>query len=195
MRVSTKALAQAIEEEWMGEKKEKLLTALATTALDKVSEDRDGYITHCCEVLSKDTLLFWEESLGALVKLQEDRWQPCIDKVNQRLGLHLKPTFSLSITPLSTEEEKKVKRFLSTQTDCALAGFTHLLHLTESFSLTFLVFNDPLPPEEAWNLANLHENYQRLTWGKDEEAFEKKGDRYQEFLETVRFLKLGKLNM
>ena len=194
IQVPTLALARAIEEEWEKDPspyyQQKPLTSLVATALDQVEEARTTYIAHVIQAVPKDVILFWASMPDSLVKLQEEKWAPLIEEVNLALGLSLKPNFSLSIASLSSEEENKVKEFLDRQTTFKLAGFVHLLTLTSSFCISFLVIQSCLSPEKAWSLAHLHEHDQRHTWGEDEEALILEKSQREEFLETIRFLKL-----
>lgn len=192
-QLPTLSLAKAIEEEW--EKaperhyQRKPLTSLAATALDRVAPEREVYIQEILSMISKDLLLFWETKPASLVELQEEKWAPMLKEVNGMLNLHLEPTTSLAIQPLSLEEETRVKGFLLGQCNFKLAVLCHLLTLTSSFCLSFLVMENRLSPEEAWELAHLHEHHQRLKWGEDPDALALEQSQWVEFLETVRFLK------
>jgi chaperone required for assembly of F1-ATPase len=193
-QVPTLALVKAIEEEW--EKaperhyQRKLLTSLAATALDRIAPEREAYIQDILAMVSKDLLLFWETKSISLVKLQEEKWVPVLEEVNESLGLHLKPTTSLTIQSFSSEEEARIKAFLLDQPDFKLAALSHLLTLTSSFCLSYLVMENRVSPDHAWDLAHLHEHYQRLKWGEDPDALAQEECQRAEFLETVRFLKL-----
>jgi len=194
IQVPTLALAKAIEEEWEKDPslhyRQKPLTSLVATALDRVAEDREAYISSIIEAVSSDVLLFWAATPTSLIKSQEEKWRPVITQINRLLGLALQPTPSFSINPLSAEEEEKIRVFLNQQTIFKLTGFAHMLTLTSSFCLSFLVSQDHLSPENGWELAHLHEENQRQTWGEDPEMALQEEAQRKEFLETVRFLKL-----
>lgn len=196
LQAPTLALAKAIEEEWEKDPgpqyAQKPLTALVATALDRISEARETYVKHIIQTLSRDTILFWAETPPSLLRLQEEKWTPLIKEVNKALDLSLKQTFSFSIEPLSPEEEENLRLFLNRQSVFKLSGFVHLLTLSSSFCLSFLVEQGSLSAEEAWNLAHLPEHDQRRVWGKDQEAILQEKAQKAEFLETVRFLKLIK---
>jgi len=196
LQVPTLALAKAIEEEWEKDPghqyTQKPLTSLVATALDRVSEARETYVKHIIQTLSRDAILFWAETPPSLRRLQEEKWAPLIEKVNKTLDLSLKQTFSFSIDPLSTEEEKNVRMFLNRQSAFKLSGFVHLLTLSSSFCLSFLVEQGSLSAEDAWDLAHLPEQNQRRIWGGDQEAILREKTQRDEFLETVRFLRLAK---
>ncbi len=190
----TLALATAIEEEWRRDPapdfRQKPLTSLAATALDQGADARDSFITYGLDSIARDCLLFWESTPSSLVTHQEEQWAPFIEEVNRRLNLTLKPTFSLSQPSLSPPEVKRVKAFLDPLADFQLIGFCHLLTLTSSFCLSYLVFENCLSPDTAWQAAHLHEHTQRTRWGQDEEALLQEKHHYDEFLGTVQFLRL-----
>ena len=124
------------------------------------------------------------------MKLQKKEWLPLITQINEALGLKLKATTSLSIPALGLHEEEKVRGFLYHLTTFQLSGFVHLLTLTSSFAISYLLFNDELTAERAWNLAHLHEQEQRRIWGQDEAALAHQKTSYEELLETLRYLAL-----
>ncbi|MBY0293393.1 MAG: hypothetical protein K2W92_08935 [Alphaproteobacteria bacterium] len=192
--VPTLALAKAIEEEWeknpAPDYTQKPMTALVATALDRVAEARESYVTYAIQAVAKDVVLFWAPKPDTLVKLQREKWAAVIEKVNQSLDLTLTPTLDLTLHPLSAEEEQKVKIFLYSLTTFKLAAFVHLLTLTSSFSLSFLLYQSQLSPSDAWELAHLHEYDQRRVWGHDPETLAREESSCKEFLQTFHFLQL-----
>lgn len=192
--VPTLALVRAIEEEWEKDPSphysQKPLTSLVATTLDRIGEARESYITYIVQSVPRDVILFWSPEPAALIKLQETEWQPLIQKINQALGLHLASTSLLSLPALNPPEEEKVRTFLYHLTTFQLSGFVHLLTLTSSFAISYLLFKDELKPDAAWDLAHLHEHEQQRVWGKDAEAVVHEKAAKEEFLETLRYLAL-----
>ncbi len=194
LEAPTLALAKAIEEEWEKDPsphyRQKPLTSLVATTLDRVAEAREAYISYVIQAVSRDVILFWAASPESLVRLQKEKWSPLIDEVNHLLDLNLKPTTTLSTLHLSPEEEKKLRDVFYHLTAFKFTGFIHLLTLTSSFCISFLVLKDRLSLESAWDLAHLHEQDQRRIWGEDKEALLLDKALREEFFETVRFLEL-----
>ena len=192
--VPTLALARAIEEEWEKDPSphygQKPLTSLVATTLDRVEDARESYISYIVQSVPRDVILFWAPEPAALVKLQEKEWKPLIEKINEALGLKLVSTPLLSLPALSPQDEEKVRTFLYHLSTFQLSGFVHLLTLTSSFAISYLLFKGELTPEAAWNLAHLHEHEQQRVWGKDPEAIAHEKASYVEFLETLRYLAL-----
>ncbi|MBS0271611.1 MAG: hypothetical protein JSR85_03060 [Proteobacteria bacterium] len=195
LEVPTLALAKAIEEEWEKDPSphygQKPLTSLVATALDRVAETRESYVSYAIQAVSNDVILFWASTPETLVKLQDMKWAPLIEKVNQMLGLSLKPRQDFSVLPLMPQEEEKVRTFLYHLTVFKLAGFVHLLTLTSSFYVSFLVLQTHLSPEEAWDLIHLHEQEQRRAWGADDDALLRDQASREEFFQTIKFLELS----
>ncbi|MBX9621712.1 MAG: hypothetical protein K2X28_06785 [Alphaproteobacteria bacterium] len=192
--VPTLALARAIEEEWEKDPSphygQKPLTSLAATTLDRIAEARESYITYIVQSVPRDVILFWSPEPATLVKLQEKEWQPLIQKINQDLGLKLKSTPLLSLPALNPPEEEKIRTFLYHLTTFQLSGFVHLLTLTSSFAISYLLFKDELKPDAAWDLAHLHEHEQQRVWGKEAEVVAHEKAAKEEFLETLWYLAL-----
>lgn len=194
IEVPTLALAKAIEEEWSKDAsphyRQKPMTSLVATALDRVADDQESYVNEAIQAIPKDVLLFWAAMPESLARLQEEKWLPHIEEINKVFELSLKPTTTFSLLKLSGEEEERIKSFLYHQTIFKLAGFVHLITLTHSFCLSFLLIQGKLSADEVWELAHLHEQAQRRIWGEDEETLIREDDSRKEFLETVRFIEL-----
>lgn len=194
IEVPTLALAKAIEDEWEKDPshdyRQKPLTSLVATALDRVADERINYIHQIIQALPNDVVLFWTTMPESLVKLQNEKWLPVIEKVNSTFELGLKPSTTLNIHELSEQEKEKVKEALYPLSIFMLVGFVHLLNLTHSFCISYLLIKGSLPSEEAWDLSHLHEHEQQRIWGQDEEALKSEKALHQEFSETVRFLNL-----
>lgn len=194
LKAPTAALTQAIETEWEQDSsphyQNKLFTSLAATAIDRVGKAREAYVKGITQAVGTDVLLFWASLPGPLVKLQQEKWGPLLEAVNAGLGLSLRPTMTLEISPLSLEEEENIQRFLRSFTDFQLTGFFHLSTLLTSFCLPYLIQERKLSPENAWDLAHLHEHEQSRIWGEQEERMTQEQQQRQEVLQTVEFLKL-----
>lgn len=193
-QVPTLELAKAIEEEWEKDPsplyQNKTITSLVASALDRVPYTREVYAKYIIQAVSQDVLLYWSESPENIVRKQEEEWLPIINKVNDSLGLSLKPNFTLSPPSLSPVEINIAKAFLERLSDFKLVGFSHLITLTDSFSISYLVLQGILDPLEAWDVAHLHVHAQQRIWGQDEEALALEQAQRTEFLATVKFLKL-----
>jgi len=122
--------------------------------------------------------------------IKTELWKPIIEETNQSLKITLTPHTTLIPQPPTQNDLAKIHAFLERQIDFKLVGFSHLLNLTGSFCLSYLVFQDELTPEKGWYLANLHEKAQQRIWGEDKESVALELHQRKEFLETVRFLRL-----
>lgn len=194
IEVPTLELAKAIEDEWTLDKaphyRQKPMTSLVATALDCVAAEQDKYVAEVLEAIQTDTILYWEDSPESLVEQQEKEWLPIISQVNELLGINLKPIKTFAVEKLPPPEEENLKAFLYHQSAFNLAGVSHLIQLTGSFCLSYLIVTRKITPLEAWRLAHLHELEHERTWGGDREEQVKVEEKKKEFDETIRFLSL-----
>jgi chaperone required for assembly of F1-ATPase len=63
--------------------------------------------------------------------------------------------------------------------------------LTGSALIAAMIAEGALEAEAGWNAAHVDEEWQASLWGADEEAAARRERRRREFLDTVKFLKLG----
>ena len=194
IQVPTLELAKAIEEEWDKDPsphyQRKPLTSLVASALDRVAVSRESYTNFIVESVTQDAVLFWEENSPEVLQKQDRKWKPIIEKVNHDLGLVLKSTLTFFINTLSSSEKLKVEGFLEALTDFKLVGFSHLLTLSNSFCLSYLIIKQNLEPAIAWDLAQLHEHTHHHLWGEDTETLTHEWAQREEFLQTAKFLNL-----
>ncbi len=194
IEVPTLELAKAIEEEWLVDHtshyQQKPMTSLVATALDCIAAEQDKYVSDVLKLIQTDTILYWADSPENVVSLQEKEWLPIINEVNELLGITLKPMHTFAVQKLAPTDDEKLKAFLHHQSAFTLAGFLHLIQLTGSFCLAYLVIIGRLTGDKAWRLAFLHEDEQEKIWGSDDDEQAKRLEQKNEFEETVRFLNL-----
>ena len=191
--VPSQTLKEAIEKEWKKDSakhyKNKPLTSLIATFLDKVQPDRNTYISMIINSIPEDTLLFWDPKL---MEIQKEKWQPCIDTINKTFDLKLEPTTGLTIQPLSVPEKKRLQDWVLQLSELQLTALCHFVTLTSSFGLSYLLFNKHLSPKETWELAFLHEHEQRRLWGEDSESIHREKEQKSEFMHTCKLLRVIK---
>src|SRR5215831_3004102 len=94
LTIPTRALAEAIAEEWrsQGEKVRPdtmILTKLANTAIDRVAVHRRTAIAQILNFARSDLLCYRAESPESLVELQHRIWDPILDWARERYGAPL----------------------------------------------------------------------------------------------------------
>ena len=195
--VPTQALADAIAAEWgeglKADYEGKTLTSLAATAIDRIPNCRDAVIMQLIRICENDQLLSWVDQPAELVQMQEEQWRPLIEAVNQHLDLELRERTDLSIYPIPFDGEEKLKQWCEGMDDFKLSGFSYMVELCHSFILPYCLVSGQLTdPLQAWDLAELHENYQIQKWGADAEILERSAKTRDEFVTCLRFFQLCK---
>lgn len=195
LEVPTASMAEAIVGEWSEDvhlpHDEKIYTALAVTAVDRMPNCRNDVIEQLIRVCENDQILSWEAEPADLMEMQKEEWLPLIKYINQTLKLALSQRTDFSILPLSQEEEIRLRKWCENLTNFSLSAFSYMVELTHSFIIPFSLVSGKLKDlEMAWNVAELHENYQIMRWGKDEAQSERSNKMREEFVRSVNFYQL-----
>ncbi len=195
--VPTQALATAIAAEWSKGLKAgyegKTLTSLAATAIDRIPNCRDAVIMQLIRICENDQLLSWVDQPAELVQMQEEQWRPLIEIVNKHLVLEPRERTDLSIYPIHPEAEARLKQWCEDMDDFKLSGFSYMVELCHSFILPYCLISGELTdPLQAWDRAELHENYQIQKWGADAEMLDRSVKNRGEFVKCLQFFQLCK---
>lgn len=184
----TRALAEAIAEEWRAQGDTVMpatmpLTKLANTAIDRIPPHREAVITELTGYGGADLLAYRAEE-SELAARQAARWNPLLDWANETLNAHLTVTTGVSHV---TQPEATMVAFaqaLAALDDWTLAAMQPLTTITGSLVLAFAVQRLQLPAAEAFALSRLDEDFQAERWGLDSEA-EKRAKALGQEIETA----------
>lgn len=177
----TKALADAIAEEWEAQEEhmkphDMVMTTLGCTAVDLVGKQRDETITRMMPYLETDTICFEEDDASAsglslpgsgdLLKLQQAEWGPVRAWFEQRFGVKvaLAQGISLPAHPEATIATVKeaLHRYDNWELTCVEQATTSAKSLITAVAL---VEKEGATAEDALRWSNLEEFYQIERWG------------------------------
>ncbi len=181
LAVPTRALAEAIAEEWLAQgetvdPKQLPFTRLASIALDLVAPRREAVVAEVVKYAGTDLVCYRAQEPPELVTRQHAAWQPLIDWATLRFDAPLAVT--ASILPV-TQSPATLTAF-----ETAVAAYdTHrlaALHLATaacgSLVVALALIEGRLDAEAAFAAAELDESYQIERWGEDaEQAKRRKG--------------------
>ena len=191
----TKAMAEAICQEW-SEQGDKVdpnsmpIAKLQNTAIDRVETRRNDLIDELVKYAGTDMLCYRADSPDDLVKRQADLWQPLQDWVLQTHKVALKVTTGILHVAQDAEQLARLEIFLQGMDSFRLAAFYNITTLCGSVSVALNVLGGNLSAEQAWEAAELDENYQIEQWGIDDEAKIRQDNMKAELKAAVRFLSL-----
>lgn len=190
----THALKNAIEKEWESGKKyspENMpLTAIAYTAIDKISDNKPAMVEVLMVYVDSDTLTYLASGSDELKKTQEEKWGAVLKWLGNRFDVSWKTTSGVMPEEQSPLLHKAIERYLNSLNEWQLAAFAVLSSCLSSIALAIAICEKHLSAADAFKLSRLEEEYQAEKWGRDEEA-EKRAKRIkEEIISAEKFLRL-----
>ncbi len=195
LRLPTRALAEAIAEEWraQGERIDPLtmpLTRLANSAIDGVAGREQAVIDDIVAHAGSDLVCYRAGGPDGLVKAQQTHWDPVLAWARTALGA---PLFLAEGVAHVAQPETSLARLRETllgRDAFSLAALHVMTGLTGSALLALAVAQGRLTPEAAWEAAHVDEDWQISKWGQDAEAAERRKNRWRDFAAATRALPL-----
>jgi chaperone required for assembly of F1-ATPase len=196
LALPTRALAEAVAGEWAGQGAKidpatMPMTKLANTAIDRVAPERARIVAEIVEFAGSDLVCYRAQMPADLVGLQARSWDPVVDWALKRLDASFAVTAGVVHRPQATTVLARIRGFLEAHDEWALTAIHNMTTLTGSALIAAMIAEGALEAEAGWNAAHVDEEWQASLWGADEEAAARRERRRREFLDTVKFLKLG----
>jgi chaperone required for assembly of F1-ATPase len=193
--VPSRALAEAIAEEWCGQGEtlslETLpLTRLASTAIDLVGPRRPEIIAEVSRYAGTDLVCYRAGHPPELAARQHDAWQPLIDWASLRYDAPLEVT--AGIVPI-TQAPSTLRAFTS-----AIGALTPLelaaLHLATaacgSLVVALALIEGRVDADGAFAASQLDETFEIEQWGEDAEQMRRREALQDDMLLAERFIVL-----
>jgi chaperone required for assembly of F1-ATPase len=192
----TRALADAIAEEWRAQEGDLKpdtmpLTKLAYVAIDGASEC--ALIAEQAAAYAKSDLLCYRaEHPDELVIRQAHQWAPILDWLAETHGARLKLATGIGFVEQPPETLARLSERVGRFDPFALVALHTAASITGSLALGLALAEARLTAREAFALSQLDEAFQAEKWGRDAEA-EARATRLAADLEaTERFLQLSR---
>ena len=191
----TKALAEAIAEEWRGQG-ERIdpatmpLTRLANSVIDGVGGREEAVKDDILGYARSDLVCYRAEGPDKLAALQAKHWDPVVAWA--KTELHAPMHLAEGVMHVSQDEASldAVEARLADFDAWSLAALHVMTGLTGSALLALTVALGQLSVDEAWAAAHVDEDWQISQWGEDEEAKLRRQNRRRDFDAAARLLKL-----
>jgi chaperone required for assembly of F1-ATPase len=195
LALPTRALAEAVAAEWAGQ--EDLvrpatmpMTRYANTALDRVAPEFEAVARIVAAYGETDLLCYRAAAPAALRQRQAEAWDPLLDWAAERFGARLVATTGVLPVSQPGAALDRLAAAVHAQSPWRLAALHDLVSLTGSLLIGLAVAEGVRPPEVAWDLSRIDEDWQILQWGRDDEAEAAAARRRTELLDAARFLDL-----
>ena len=169
----SKALADAIVEEWDSQEdtidpESMLLTQLLNTAIDRSGPQRKDIEANVLKYLDTDLLCYRTEEPEELAQRQKDQWDPWITWFDQHYGVKLQTTTALDALSQPEEAHKRVRNYMQAQDPHDFTIMHVVTGLAGSVLLGLAFMEGEIEPDDVFNLAFLEERYHSELAGEDE---------------------------
>ena len=192
----TKALAEAIAQEWRAQEEDMLpqampLTRMVNSVLDGVRITRPDVIAAILRFGENDLLSYRAETPVELAARQLD-WNIYLDWAAERYGARLAVISGIRHVEQSVETLMALRQAVSDLDDFHLAALHVLASITGSLVLGLAVLDGRLAAAEAFALSRLDEAYQAVRWGADREAEQRAGRLAAEMSHAAQLVRLSR---
>jgi chaperone required for assembly of F1-ATPase len=179
LRVAHTKLVEAIATEWQdagGGKGGAMtfadtpLTRLAGTAQERIAPERWPTVDAIARYGESDLLCYRAEAPEALVRRQDEAWQPWLDWVADRHNAPLRVTAGIVAVRQHRDSIAALREAVAAFDIWALAGLGVAVPALGSLVLGLALADGVLDPSTAHALGALDELYQVEKWGEDDEA-------------------------
>lgn len=193
----TRALANAIVEEWRSQGEEidpqvMPLAKLANTAIDGVTPRRDEVIAEIVAFARHDHLCYRTDKPAELARRQSEAWDPLLDWAAERYGAPL--MIARGVTSVAQPESSMaaLRKAVEAFGPFALSALHVIASICGSLILALAVAGGRLSAEEAFALSQVDERFQAEKWGLDSEAEMRAKRLERELVTAARFMDLSR---
>lgn len=195
LAVPSRALAEAIAEEWRGvgeniDPRAMPLTGLGNAAIDRVASDREGFARALACYGETDLACYRAEGPRELVARQEASWDALLAWARRRYDVDFATTAGIIHVAQPAATVEQLGHAVATLDAFRLAGLSPLVTIGGSLVAALAVLEDAVTPEQAWGIVSLDDRWQLEQWGADAEAEAALDNRRREFQAASRFLDL-----
>lgn len=195
LTLPTRALADAVAEEWRGvgdtlDPRAMPLTGLANAAIDRVAADHATFAAGLAKYAESDLLCYRADHPLELKLRQEASWDPLLDWAADRYGARLYPTTGIIHLPQPTASLGALVRAVEARSPFELAALSPLVTITGSLVAALALLDGVVNSDDLWSAVNLDEDWQVEHWGEDELARQARANHRADYDAAVRFLSL-----
>jgi chaperone required for assembly of F1-ATPase len=172
--VPNKILAAAIAEEWNAQTEEVRptsmpMTRLATTALDRVSPNREAVVNQTAKYAGTDLVCYRAARPQALTARQQAVWQPLIDWAVLRFDAPLRVTTGVIPQSQSPATLRAFAAAVAEHDDFTLTALHAATAASGSLVIGLALLEGHVGADEAFAASQLDESFQIEAWGEDAE--------------------------
>jgi len=191
----TRALADAIADEWRAQGAQVVphtmpLTGLACAALDMVPGHRGQVIDHALGFGRSDLLCYRAAVPEALAERQAQMWDPLLAWIAQAHGVRLQSDEGVAYIEQPAGAILALEKLVAALSDFELVAVDRAASLTGSLVLALALKDGRLDAGAAFRSAQVDEDFQAATWGRDALAEARRANMLDELGAAARLLEL-----
>lgn len=195
LSVPTRALADAIADEWRTvegdiDPRAMPLTGIANAAIDRVAPEQQAFAGGLARYAEADLACYRSEWPPELVERQEQCWDPLLAWARRRYDLDFATTSGLMHVPQPPATVERLAHAVAALDPFRLAGLSPLVSIGGSLIAALAILERAITADEAWRAVSIDERWQLEQWGSDPEAEAALDNRRRDFLAAARFLEL-----
>jgi chaperone required for assembly of F1-ATPase len=193
----TADLARAVALEWEAQEDTvdpgtMVFTRMANSAIDKVTPRFDEVVAHLVGYGETDLVCYRATHPEALLRRQEEAWDPWISWAQSALGARLVSTKGVIPVPQDPAALASFSAAISGYSAFEVAALHDLVGLSGSLVLGVATAMEAERPEVLWETALVDEIWQVEQWGEDDEATRVAALKKAAFLDAARFLQFAR---
>jgi chaperone required for assembly of F1-ATPase len=193
-----RALAEAVAAEWEAQIEvinphAMPLTKLANTAIDRAAAEKSKITAEILEFAGSDMVCYRAENPEGLVLRQTAHWDPIIAWARSELKASFATVSTITHKRQSDEALQALETHIAALDQFSFVAIHNLTTLSGSALLATMIAAGKISVDAAWLAANVDEDWQIATWGKDTEAMIRREGRLSEFLACAKFLNLARI--
>lgn len=195
LEMPTRALAEAIAEEWRAagdtiDPRAMPLTGLANAAIDRVAPDPARFAAGLAAYGESDLLYYRAAEPAPLVDRQAAIWDPLLDWARARYDIHFELATGVMHVPQPEATIARLRDAVTALDPFRLAALSPIVTIGGSLVAALALAEDAATPEAIWQAAHVDEDWQAEQWGEDVLAMQAREARRGDFDAGVRFLGL-----
>jgi chaperone required for assembly of F1-ATPase len=195
LTLPTKALAEAVAEEWRAQgdeiKPETMrLSGLANSAIDLIAPDPKAFAAGLAAYGESDLLCYRADEPPELVTRQLTAWEPLLEWAQARYDVTFTRVSGIMHQAQPSKTIKRLGAAISARGAFELAALSHIVTISGSLVIALAVLERQIEADAAFDIAHLDELYQAEQWGEDWMAADARVLRRADFVSACRFLYL-----
>lgn len=195
LTVPSKALAEAIADEWRGvedtiDPRAMPMTGTANAAIDRVAPEQQAFAGGLARYAEADLACYRSDWPPELIERQEKAWDALLAWARRRFDVDFAITSGLIHVPQPQGTIEQLAHAVQSLDSFKLAALSPLVTIGGSLIAALAVLEKAISPQEAWDSVSIDERWQLEQWGSDPEAKLALDNRERDFMSAARFLEL-----